>query len=162
MSTHGANCGVYQIGGECTCMARKAPVRSLFPLSPLLPVKPDWEAMAIELANAYIQYDVVCAQVKLQQADGGQFWDAKNRVDRASGTILSWKDEPELYGRMLAREQILREWERRVRSMCYPCLEGHHDDCKHALCSCNYVCPNVSNNTPHQGCCEQCRYELGL
>jgi len=89
--------------------------RSLLPLSPLLPVRPDWPAMAVELARAYVNYDVVCTQVKQGTANGHDFWQAKERVDIASGTVLSWNDEPELYGRLLAREQILREYEQQQR-----------------------------------------------
>lgn len=132
--------------------------RDTLPLSPLLPIEPEWRELATEASRAWFALQRVQDAVAHQEADGKDYWGAYNRMAKAASVISSWSSEPELYGRLLAEERILRDWgenivlEMRSGKRTREELEGRYPP----------VCPNVSNNTPHADCCEQCRYELCL
>jgi hypothetical protein len=123
--------------------------RDTLPLSPLLPLTPDWPSLAQECSRAYFALYRITAAVRAGTADGRDFWVAQQRMDKAASVIAAWAD-PDLYGRMLARESILRE------------LETPPTDKRLYESQPPPTCPNVANNTPHASCCEQCRYELGI
>lgn len=78
-------------------------------LSPILPLSPDWHALATELAFAYTDLQIVTNLVQLGHASGYRYWRAHNRVEKATQAILCWHDMPDVYGRMLAREQWLKD-----------------------------------------------------
>jgi hypothetical protein len=115
-------------------------MRDNLPLSPLLPLQPDWPALAQECSRAYFALYRTIAAVRDGTADGHDYWQAYYRLEKAASTIAAWAD-PDLYGRVLARESILREAQ---PSPTAP------------------LCPNAANNTPHADCCDTCRYELGI
>lgn len=155
--------------------------RDTLHFSPLLPLQPDWQALAQECSRAYFALCRVTAAVREGKADGRDFWQAQNRMDKAASVIAAWGD-PELYGRLLAREQILATLEAATpfSQRCQPCDELRHTSCLLGACQCLHrkaladqrkslyesqpppTCANVANNTPHASCCEQCRYELGI
>jgi hypothetical protein len=123
--------------------------RSTLHFSPLLPLTPDWPALAQECSRAYFALYRVTQAVREGKADGRDYWQAHNRMQKAASVIASWGD-PELYGRLLARESIMSDIEAsQTRKSLYESQPPP-------------TCPNVANNTPHASCCEQCRYELGI
>lgn len=135
--------------------------------SPLLPVEPDWQTMATECAQAWIDLQRINDALNKRDVavDGMSFWQAHHRMEAAASAINLWSEDPHLYGRLLARDNMLKDMEAEQLaklSMCFACERGRHDNCKHAMCQCPYVCPNVADRTPRVGCCEQCRYELGV
>lgn len=87
------------------------PRDNYLPLSPLIPLEPDWKELALECSRAYFALERVDTAVKRREADGRDWWQAKNRADKAATVIASWSADPDLYGRVLAREKILRELE---------------------------------------------------
>lgn len=78
--------------------------------SPLLPEKPDWKALAQECSQAYLDFERINTAVKRgdPDADGKAWWEAKNRLDKVVSVIDSWVHGGELYGRLLARDRILK------------------------------------------------------
>jgi hypothetical protein len=113
-------------------------IRGTLHFSPLLPLTPDWQALALEASRAYFALYRVTAAVREGKANGHDFWLAQSRMEKAASVISTWSADPDLYGRLLAREQIMSDF------------EAHPP------------CANVANNTPHVDCCEQCRHELGV
>jgi hypothetical protein len=105
--------------------------RDTLPLSPLLPLTPDWPSLAQECSRAYFALYRTIAAVRDGTADGHDYWQAYYRLEKAASVIAAWGD-PDLYGRLLARESILA------------------------------TCDNIANNTPQASCCDTCRYELGI
>jgi hypothetical protein len=106
--------------------------RSNLPLSPLLPLTPDWPSLAQECSRAYFALYRTIAAVRAGKADGHDYWLAHTRLEKAASVIAAWAD-PDLYGRSLARDSILAA-----------------------------TCDNIANNTPQASCCDTCRYELGI
>jgi hypothetical protein len=93
--------------------------RDTLPLSPLLPLTPDWPSLAQECSRAYFALYRTIAAVRDGTADGHDYWQAYYRLEKAASVIAAWGD-PDLYGRMLARDSILAA-----------------------------TCDNIANNTPH-------------
>lgn len=83
--------------------------RDYLPLSPLLPDTPNWQELALECSRAYFALEHVRVGVTNQECDGHDFWQAKARADKAASAIAAWSSDPDLSGRLLARERILRE-----------------------------------------------------
>lgn len=115
--------------------------RDTLPLSPLLPLQPDWPALAQECSRAFYAFERAKKGVYDDTVSGAEFWQARTRLEKAASIIAAWSSDPDLYGRLLARESILREAQ---PSPTAP------------------LCPNAANNTPHADCCSQCRHELGI
>lgn len=123
--------------------------KDYLPLSPLLPLTPDWQALAVECSQAYyamhrIEQALKCTDPAFCSVDGQMYWQAFRRVQNAASAISSWASEPDLYGRLLAKQAIEREMLDKLPAL------------KAAICS------NIMDNTPRLDCCAQCRYELGV
>lgn len=78
------------------------------PMSPVVPLEPDWQAMAIRMHDAYVRYLNTVNAVHDLTADGKDYWEAVNELTSASSDIGCWKDYPLLYGRLKAVEQYKR------------------------------------------------------
>lgn len=122
--------------------------------SPLLPLEPDWHALAVEASDAYFYLEKVKRAVAKQRADGKDYWTAHTRLARIMSVISCWHDEPALYGRLLARQQILKEQyqkehQRLIVTMsdtCIPCKYEAHRECEGAdVCAC--TCTKLPKTT---------------
>lgn len=85
--------------------------RDTLPLSPLLPELPDWQELALECSRAYFALERVKAAVKQGAADGHDYWQAHSRILKVASRIATWSSDPDLYGRLLAKQRILEEIE---------------------------------------------------
>lgn len=65
--------------------------------------EPNWKELYFALATAVGRYERVALGVRDGIADGGDYWEAVNEMDRLLGEALCWRDHPDLYAELLRK-----------------------------------------------------------